>query len=71
MKSINEDTGHWTPNSGRLGNVSEVSRYLGCSVGHLYNLVSQNEIVAIRGPGLKFDPVDVENFIEERKTRKD
>jgi hypothetical protein len=59
----------WTPLSPRLGDVEDLSIFLGCSKGHIYNLVWKKELVGNKASGLKFKGIDVQNFIDEREKR--
>jgi len=54
----------------RLLNVREAARYLAVSVSTLYGWVWQRRIVFVKmGRALRFDPLDLEAFVEANKQR--
>jgi excisionase family DNA binding protein len=54
----------------RLWNIQQAARYLAVSVSTLYGWVWQRRIPFVKmGRALRFDPSDLENFIETSKQR--
>lgn len=52
-------------------NVEELSKYLKCSKGTLYNLINKDKIPYkhINGIGIRFNRLDIENWMLEGGTK--
>lgn len=50
----------------RIWRVEDVAKYIGCSKGHIYNLVAKRRIPKVKkGKFLYFLPTDIHNWILE------
>ena len=55
---------------GRLWDIREAAQYLAVSVSTLYGWVWQRRIAFVKlGRALRFDPIDLESFVEANKQR--
>ena len=52
-------------------NAAETARRLGMSVPHIYTLAAAGQLPSIKfGKAVRFDPKDVEAFIQEHRRKK-